>query len=213
MKIRTITKLSVISALILSLIGTALPAELHAAEQPSFTDVKQGAWYEETVQWAVAHEMVKGYSDGTFKPQQTVSEAEFLAMLLRAFEPELLSSAKQGHWADAYYTRAELLNYPVAGHKELLSRNQPISREQVAELITATEGVNFSGDDAIHYVLAFGLASGKDPNVVSVDGFDGKSVLTRAEALQFIKNVTEYGIGGLLERPLEKNDPRDLPEL
>ncbi|AZK46217.1 S-layer homology domain-containing protein [Paenibacillus lentus] len=213
MTIRTMTKLSLITVLLISLIGTALPSKLHAAEPLSFTDVKQGAWYEKTVQWAIAHEMVKGYNDGTFRPQQTVSEAEFLAMLLRAFEPKLLFSAKQDHWADAYYTRADQLNYPVTGYKDLPSRNQPISREQVAELITAAEGVNFSGDHAIHYVLAFGLATGKDPNVASVDSFDGNSALTRAEALQFIKNVSENGIGGLLERPLEKNDPQDLPEL
>lgn len=213
MKIRTLTKLVITSAMGLSLLGPALPSGLHAAEQIFFTDVKKGSWYEETVQWAVSKDMVKGYADGTFKPQQTVSEAEFLAMLLRAFEPELVTSAQQGHWAEAYYNRAQQLNYPVIGYKELLSRNQPISREQVAELVTATEGVNFSGDHAIHYVLAFGLATGKDPNIVSVDSYEGKSALTRAEALQFIKNVSEYGIGGLLERPDEKNNPQDLPEL
>ncbi|MNJ54354.1 hypothetical protein D3C77_497900 [compost metagenome] len=80
-------------------------------------------------------------------------------------------------------------------------------------MITATEGVNFSGNHAIHYVLAFGLATGKDPGVVNVASFDGKGALTRAEALQFIKNVSDYGIGGLLERPSEKDNPQDLPEL
>ncbi|WP_334075320.1 MULTISPECIES: S-layer homology domain-containing protein [Paenibacillus] len=198
------------SALLLGLLGASLSSGVKAAGT-SFTDVRQGSWYEATVQWGLSHNMVKGFQDGTFQPNKLVTEEEFLAMLFRAFEKDAVTGPT-GHWADIYYNRARELNYPVKSYTELPSRKLPIPRKQVAELLTSAEGVSFNGDDAISYLLAFGLAQGKNPDDLSVKGFDGAGKLTRAEALQFIKNLSEYGVGGLLERPEEASDPRDIPQ-
>lgn len=156
--------------------------------------------------------MIKGYEDGTFKPNKSVTEAEFLTMMLRAFEPTL-SSSKSENWAEVYYKRAKELDYPVKSYTDIASRNKVILRKQVAELISSTEGVNFSGENAIHYLLAFGLAEGSNPNEVTLASFQGDKALTRAEAVQFVKNFVEYGIGGLLERPTEPSNPSELPPL
>ena len=194
--------------LALAFLGTSV----QAAESNVFSDVKKGAWYEDTLEWGLSKNMIKGYTDGTFKPNNTVTEAEFLTMLLRAYEPNLLSSAGQ-HWSEAYYKRAKELNYPVKSYTDLATRDDVVLRKQVAELISSTEGVNFNGNNAIHYLLAFGLAEGTDPNEVSIKSFNGDKKLTRAEALQFVKNFAEYGIGGLLPRPTTASDPNELPPL
>lgn len=212
MKIKTWMKAFFAVALVLSIFATAVPQNAEAAEKPTFSDVKKGAWYEATVEWGVSKGMINGYADGTFKPNQNVTESEFLTMMLRAFEPNL-TSANGEHWAEAYYKRAKELNYPVKSYTDVASRNKVIIRKQVAELISATEGVNFSGDNAIHYLLAFGLAEGSNPNEVSIKSFEGDKALTRAEAVQFVKNFTTYGIGGLLERPTQPSDPNDLPPI
>ncbi|MCR2805802.1 S8 family peptidase [Paenibacillus soyae] len=181
------------------------------AQPTAYALTKQGAWYDETVQWGLENRIVTGYEDGSFKPNKPVSEAEFLAMLLRAFEPDL--SLVQGErWADSYYARAKALRYPVKSYTSLTPRGTIIARRQVAELISSTDGVRFSGDDAIHYLLAFGLAEGKQA-APSIEGFNGAKGLTRAEALQFVRNVIRYGSGALLERPLRASDRGDLPEL
>lgn len=189
-----------------------IPQGAQAAEKKAFSDVEKGAWYEATVEWAVSNGVVNGYTDGTFRPSQKVTEAEFLTMILRAFEPNL-SPAKGEIWSNVYYNRAKELNYPVISYTDIASRNKTILRKQVAELISSTEGVNFSGDNAIHYMLVFGLAEGSNPNDVSIKSFEGDKVLTRAEAVQFVKNFTENGIGGLLERPIEPSNPDDLPPI
>lgn len=181
------------------------------AKPSAFALTRQGAWYDETLQWGLANKIVTGYEDGSFQPNKPVSEAEFLAMLLRAFEPNI-SIAQGKRWADSYYARAKSLRYPVKSYTSLTSRNKTILRKQVAELISSTEGVRFSGDDAIHYALAFGLAEGKQSSL-SIAGFDGAKGLTRAEALQFVRNVIRYGSGALLERPLSASNRKDLPEL
>lgn len=212
MKIKTWMKAVFAVALVISIFATSIPQSVDAAEKVTFSDVKKGAWYEATVEWAVSKDMIKGYQDGTFKPNKNVTEAEFLTMLLRAFEPTLASASGE-NWAEAYYKRAKELNYPVKSYTDIASRNKVILRKQVAELISSTEGVNFSGDNAIHYLLAFGLAEGSNPNEVSIKSFEGEKALTRAEAVQFVKNFVEYGIGGLLERPTEPSDPKDLPPI
>lgn len=214
MKFKSINSFSIpviAFVLLFTIVGFFSPTSVLAEERISSIDVKSGSWYEETVQWGISKKIITGYQDGTFRPNRTVTEAEFLAMLLRAFEPSL-SISKEGNWANNYYNRAKELNYPVKSYTLLSSRSNVIQRKQVAEFISATEGVNFSGDNAIHYLLAFGLAEGKT-NEVSIKSFDGEGKLTRAEALQFIKNLNDYGIGGLLERPQDASNPKDLPVL
>lgn len=175
-----------------------------------FKDVKKGVWYESTLKWGITQSLVKGYGDGSFKPNQSVSESEMLAMLLRAFEADQPAVSGK-HWAEPYYQRAKELRYPVSGNTSL--RSKPILRKQVAELIAAAEGLNLSGDDAIRYLLTFELAKGKNPNTSGVKSFDGNSKLTRAEAIQFIMNLRANGIGTLLERPVEPTNPQDIPQL
>ncbi|MNW48617.1 S-layer homology domain-containing protein [Paenibacillus sp. FSL R5-0701] len=199
-------------ALIVALIATSIPQSVDAAEKVTFSDVKKGEWYEASVEWAISKDMITGYKDGTFKPNKNVIEAEFLTMLLRAFEPTL-SSSKSENWAEAYYKRAKELNYPVKSYTNIASRNKVVLRKQVAELISSTEGVNFSGNNAIHYLLAFGLAEGSNPNEVTLASFQGDKALTRAEAVQFVKNFVDYGIGGLLQRPTEPSNTSELPPI
>ena len=157
-------------------------------------------WSKETVKWGIENEIVQGYPDGTFKPDNTVTEAEFLAMLLRAYKVKGVGNFP--HWADPYYGAASLYNYPVNGSDDISKRNQPIIRTHVAEIIAGTQGTNYTGRDAIHYLLKEGLAKGKDPNNITIANFEGKATLTRAEAVQFVKNVLETGVEKLQKRPI-----------
>lgn len=51
----------------------------------SFSDVPSGAWYETAVKTLASKGVITGYPDGTFKPNGTVSRAEFCAMAARFF--------------------------------------------------------------------------------------------------------------------------------
>lgn len=189
----------------------ALPAQqVQAANGKLFSDVSNSYWAHDTIEWGVNAGLVKGYADGTFKPSKTVTEAEFLAMLVRSYEPEVTASSK-GNWASPYYARAKELNYPVQSYTDLTSRSKVITRAKVAELISAADGVNFSGDNAIRYLLAFGLANGSNAGQATVASFKGSQPLTRAEALQFIKNFVDYGAGDLLDRPQDASNAADIP--
>lgn len=49
----------------------------------SFSDVEDGSWYAEYVKKASAMGLIKGYPDGTFKPDSTVTRAEAVTMMNR----------------------------------------------------------------------------------------------------------------------------------
>lgn len=52
-----------------------------------FSDLKD-IWYGEAIGWAVANNVVKGYEDGTFRPDNKISREEAVTMLYNYFSPE-----------------------------------------------------------------------------------------------------------------------------
>ena len=60
-----------------------LPAAMAAPSESSFPDT-QGHWAQEQIEAAVQSGWVNGYPDGTFRPDATVTRAEFVKMLLDA---------------------------------------------------------------------------------------------------------------------------------
>lgn len=89
-----------------------------------FKDVPQNSWYANYVKAAVEAGIITGYEDGSFKPNQTISHQEMVAMLVKAMQyagykaPE--ASSGQGSslpdssdvpaWAKSYYDDAHKAN-------------------------------------------------------------------------------------------------------
>ncbi|MED4353579.1 S-layer homology domain-containing protein [Schinkia azotoformans] len=196
-------------ALASSIAFTALPA---AAANP-FKDIK-GHWAENVIDWAYNEKITYGYPGGLFMPNKTLIEKEFLAMLIRsytdAFGPEKMKEMEEKGFA-GFYEFARIQNYPV------VKQDGFITRQQVANLVVGTQGKNYTGRDAIHYLLLNGLASGKDPNKITIANFGAEDILTRAEAVSFIQNVLSKGIklsDGtpiLYPRPADPSEP--LPKI
>jgi hypothetical protein len=173
-----------------------------------FSDVKNH-WAKATIAWAMNKKIVSGYPDGTFHPDQQVSEAEFLTMFVNAFGFD--SQASKLKWPEPIYNYVIELNYPVKGATDNNLRSAFINRLQVAEIITGANGVNFSGNNAIQYILGKKLSNGKVSP--TINGYVGADNLTRAEAVQFIKNVIDQGMSKLLPRPQEATAVNLLPAL
>lgn len=149
----------------------------------AFSDVPNDHWAYATIQWAVDQGIVTGYEDGTFRPNQVVTEAEFLVMLMRAY-PEV-DVQEEGVWYAGAYAFAESYNWPVL--YEL--KAQHFNRGQVAVLVSATQGHILETHDAIQYLLDTGLSQGKTS--ATIEGYDASSMMTRAESLTFIKNMKD----------------------
>ncbi|GAA0361696.1 S-layer homology domain-containing protein [Bacillus horti] len=182
-----------------------------AAAATTFTDIR-GHWAEGTILWATEQGIVNGFTDGTFKPNQRVTEAQFLAMVIRAYRSDVVVQGAS-HWTDPFYQLGGELNYPVSGTTDSEKRNEYLLRVQVAELIAATQGVNYHQNDAIKYVLGYNLAKGTNPNHKTVLSYQGSKSLTRAEAVTFIENLVLEGKDELAARPAVASDPNLLPNI
>lgn len=95
-----------------------------AMAEVSFSDVEEGAWYEQAVDYVAGLGLIKGYEDGTYGVGNTMTRAEFAAIMWRYDDPEaeaaydevMASTANTTGMADvedgAWYTGAA--NWAVA---------------------------------------------------------------------------------------------------
>ena len=71
-----------------------------------FKDIKPDSWFAETVSRLVGKGGIDGYPDGTFKPNNTITRAEFTKILVSTLGHENLSKTGS-HWASGYISKAE----------------------------------------------------------------------------------------------------------
>lgn len=77
-------------------------------ETPMFSDVQQGAYYYDAVQWAVGREITTGTGENTFSPDMTCTTSQILTFLWRANsspEPSVANPFTNVS-DDAYYAKA-----------------------------------------------------------------------------------------------------------
>ena len=87
---------SLTRGMFVTMLGRALSDNDGKAAMPKalqFPDVDYGSWYGPYVQWAVNEGIVKGYPDGTFKPQNFLTVEEMDIMAARASGAEQASRA------------------------------------------------------------------------------------------------------------------------
>lgn len=167
-------------------------------------------WSEKVFQWAVGRHIIDGYPDGTFRPDQEVTEAEFLKMLYRSFGAAL-PEIEGVDWTDGPYRLASMWNHPAAGADRKQARHEPVARVKAAEIISSARGVNYEGADAVRYLLINHLAHGK--TAADVEGFAGNDLLTRAETVQWIRTLKLKGMLKIEKRPKEPSDPGILNKM
>ena len=73
----------------------------------TFSDVTAGRYYSEAVEWAAEKEIVNGFTDGTFKPERSVTREQLASILRRyarfsgiaTYDAELPANASVSNWA------------------------------------------------------------------------------------------------------------------
>lgn len=130
----------------------------YAKGPTAFSDVSADHWASGYINVASSQGIIKGYPDGTFKPDANVTYAEALAMVLRAlgYEPTLT-----GTWPVKYLVKAAELGITKG---VTFSANTPATRGDVAAFVdnslTVAKVVQVGFGDQAKYVV-----SGTDPSV------------------------------------------------
>ncbi|MCL6479991.1 MAG: S-layer homology domain-containing protein [Peptococcaceae bacterium] len=132
-------KLKLFALAAMLILVAALPA---VATTPS--DIS-GHWGAQYINQAVSSGIVKGYPDGTFKPENSITRAEFVTMLARvpesgttvvygATDVQGFSDAK-GHWAAPYLAWAVKEGVLKGFENNTLRPDDTVTREQVAAIL------------------------------------------------------------------------------
>lgn len=106
-----------------------------------YTDISKNSWVYESVTAMINKSIIKGYPDGSFKPDKAVTYGEFIKMALVADTDEDIGNAEAPeNWAKNYYDRAlerkYFTEYDI--HKTQLS--YPIPRGDMALIISSILG-------------------------------------------------------------------------
>lgn len=120
-----------------------------------FHDMPYGTWYYDSVRFAVAEELVTGYTDGTFRPENTLRRSEAVAILYRAagsppVEPEaIFEDVAPTDWHAAAVTWAVQNNIVKGVSETKFAPDQLVTRGQMAVFLYRFAGATSESTDAI----------------------------------------------------------------
>ena len=134
MKKRT---LAAVMALTMTLsTAAAFAGETTVVGKPTFSDVKPSAWYYSYMNKLVDKGAINGYPDKTFKPQNTMTNAEFITTIVGATIGKQEKTGK--HWASGYMDAARKNEMLIGDEMAADTWNKPVTRQQMAVVIGRT---------------------------------------------------------------------------
>ena len=184
--------------------GEIMPVEPVEEEKPDYStwtnpysDVKDGDWYFTYVRELNYYDIVSGYPDGTFRPNNQLTAGEALKLLLVAATKIDPGPADVGHWASNYLILAESLGCVPQG--SITDLDLPIDRLSIAQIasialkLEAVEGASPFADVDNGYTLALyeaGIVIGDTSG--SERFFNPGSGITRAEMCTIVSRIRAY---------------------
>ena len=119
----------------------------------SFSDVSAGAWYATAVNTLVELDVLSGYEDGTFRPNNAVTRAEFVTAVCKCFDNLSTGSAGfsdvSSHWAEGFINQAVAEDW-ISGFPDGTFRpDESIQRCQVTAILNKAlerTGSGFAAD-------------------------------------------------------------------
>jgi hypothetical protein len=184
----------------------------------SFCDVKLYDWYYDYVYDLASHNIITGYTDGCFRPNNPITRAEYITLLMKAtgkaaaintsYKPFTDVPPIWETWYSEYVNMAEFMNF-VDGYEDgSFKPNNYISRAEAVQIL-----FNMSGklpgiqviDQPIDSLIEFNDVGGDDwfmvavaaakhyglVSGVSATAFEPSRNITRAEAAKIVKLFLE----------------------
>jgi hypothetical protein len=128
-----------------------------ALAQTTFNDVPTGYWAQTFIQELASRDIIKGFPDGGFRPNDPVTRAQFAAMLSKAVKKAPMRGGvtfvdvDSSYWAasaiQTSYTTGFMSGYPG----NVFEPTQNIPRVQV--LVSLANGLNYSATQATETIL------------------------------------------------------------
>ncbi len=99
----------------------------------TFPDVRPGEWYTENIDAMSSSGLLNGYEDGTFRPDGTITYAEFISVAARCVG---VTAAQSGsHWASGYMKRAYESGWYDYDEIYEADFDKPITRQMAVKIV------------------------------------------------------------------------------
>lgn len=110
----------------------------------SFTDVSAKEWYNSYISYLEKYDIINGYSDGSFRPDEQITRAEFVAMCTRFYQmfdnvssskKNIFNDVENSHWASGYIYAAVAIEW-IKGYADGTFRpDNNITRAEVVTIV------------------------------------------------------------------------------
>ncbi|MEG6568804.1 S-layer homology domain-containing protein [Thermoanaerobacterium thermosaccharolyticum] len=199
------TKRFIVLFLSVLLLMTSTISTSFAATNTSFKDIS-GHWAEKEINDWTSKGLIAGYEDSTFKPDNPITRAEFIALVNRSFNIKNtaqinFSDVKPSDWYYSDIQKAKAAGF-ISGYEDNTMRpNKSITRQEAASIIsrllnlknTDSSGISNFKDagkisdwakGAISSVVKQGYMGGYPDNTFKPENF-----ITRAETVVVLNRV------------------------
>ena len=183
----------------------------------SFTDINEKHWAYTAISELVSKGTISGYTDGSFRPDNTVTRAEFVKMVGEGTKKRTsdYSDVPQGHWAYKYVITSGF----KSDSQNNFNPDKAITRAQTIELLYSRFGKsgivappfvmkeaekNSIDKEALAWIYTYGILVGDDGLNLRLS-----DTLTRAEAAALIVKskdaVTQKNFVDIVSENILKN--------
>lgn len=192
-------KISLLVVTCMFLVGLMIPSFTHVQAAASFKDVPSSHWAKKEIDAMAARGIIAGYQDGTFKPNNEVTNAQVALMLVRALKlntnnrpnPNLADVKPSYH---AYKEIATVIDEGIFPKGKTFNPNAPITREAMARaLVNAFKlqgngGTYFTDVSPSYWAYPYIMKiAANDVTTGYSDGtFKPKNKVTRAQFSAFV---------------------------
>ncbi len=119
------------------------------ADTTSFSDISSSNWAYNYVSAVAERGALNGYPDGTFRPQNTITVAEFVKVVVQLANGGTEVAPTGSHWASGYMDQAKTLciTRNTAKDKAIFTTNdydRAITRDEMAQVAVFAEGTVYS---------------------------------------------------------------------
>ena len=201
MKSRKIIILSLVVCISLLCSGVAFASSL---------DIN-GHWAErDIITWENSN-LIKGYDDGTFKPDNNITRAEFVTLVNRVFEftkeaQVNFSDVSSGDWFVKEIAKAQAQGYITGYEDGTIKPNNPITREEVAAIIFKLVKLTPPGNmDALNKFVDASKIPDWSRNYINAVVVNGYMSGYEDNTCQPEKSITRAESVTILNRVIEKN--------
>lgn len=133
-------------------------SQIRQTVQTSFADIPSNYWARDFIAELVRLDIISGFPDGTFRPNEPVTRAQFAAMIRKAFEKTKIRNVtvrdvSTNHWAYNGIKEACETGFLMLNSANNFNPNQQLSRLEV--LLALTQGLNYSVNGSATNILQF----------------------------------------------------------